>query len=71
MFDVSGIQKRSKIPIHKNFRLTCNIEKITQISSVFVKRFDVIILGDQSEDLSLEEKKELIKFLLINAIYQK
>ena len=33
----------------------------------FVNRFDVIVLEDQMESIAEEEKKELIKFLLINS----
>ena len=37
------------------------------MSPAFVNRFDVIVLEDQIESLNEEDKKELIKFLLINS----
>ena len=37
------------------------------MSPAFVNRFDFIILEDQIESLNEEDKKELIKFLLINS----
>ena len=37
------------------------------MSPAFVNRFDVIVLENQIESLNEEEKKELIKFLLINS----
>ena len=37
------------------------------MSSTFVNRFDFIVLEDQIESLNEEDKKELIKFLLINS----
>ena len=44
-----------------------NLNKINQMSPAFVNRFDVIVLENQIESLNEEEKKELIKFLLINS----
>ena len=44
-----------------------NLNKINQMSPAFVNRFDVIVLEDQIESLNEEDKKELIKFLLINS----
>ena len=44
-----------------------NLNKINQMSPTFVNRFDVIVLEDQIESLNEEDKKELIKFLLINS----
>ena len=44
-----------------------DINKINQISPAFINRFDVIVLEDQIESLNEEDKKELIKFLLINS----
>ena len=37
------------------------------MSPAFVNRFDFIVLEDQIESLNEEDKKELIKFLLINS----
>ena len=37
------------------------------MSPAFVNRFDVIVLEDQLESINEDEKKELIKFLLINS----
>ena len=37
------------------------------MSPAFINRFDVIVLEDQIESLNEKEKKELIKFLLINS----
>ncbi len=44
-----------------------NLNKINQMSPAFVNRFDVIVLEDQKELLNKEDKKELMKFLLINS----
>ena len=44
-----------------------NLNKINQMSPTFLNRFDVIVLEDQIESLNEEDKKELIKFLLINS----
>ena len=37
------------------------------MSPAFVNRFDVIVLEDQIESLNEEDKKESMKFLLINS----
>ena len=68
-FDVPENPQKPEIIIHKNFRLVCttDINKINQMSPAFVNRFDVIVLEDQIESLNEEDKKELIKFLLINS----
>ena len=68
-FDVPENPQKPEIIIHLNFRLVCttDINKINQMSPAFVNRFDVIVLEDQMESISEEEKKELIKFLLINS----
>lgn len=41
------------------------------MSPAFVNRFDVIVLEDKMESITEEEKKELIKFLLINSYKEK
>ena len=68
-FDVPENPQKPEIIIHKNFRLVCttDIHKINQMSPAFVNRFDVIVLEDQLESINEDEKKELIKFLLINS----
>ena len=68
-FDVPENPQKPEILIDKNFRLVCttDINKINQMSPAFVNRFDVIVLEDQMENITEEEKKELIKFLLINS----
>jgi MoxR-like ATPase len=68
-FDIPENPQKSEIIIHKNFRLVCttDIHKINQMSPAFVNRFDVIVLEDQMESINEDEKKELIKFLLINS----
>jgi len=68
-FDVPENPQKPEIIIHKNFRLVCttDIHKINQMSPAFVNRFDVIVLEDQLESIKEDEKKELIKFLLINS----
>ena len=61
--------KKPEILINPNFRLICttDISNINHMSPSFVNRFDIIVLEDQLECLSEDEKKELIKFLLINS----
>ena len=68
-FDVPENPQKHIISIHKNFRLvgTTDVHKINQISSTIVNRFDVIVLKDQMESITEEEKKKLIKFLLITS----
>ena len=68
-FYVSENPNNSEIDINKNFRLICTTEfnKINQMSPAFINRFDVIFLEDQMEAISENDKKELVKFLLINS----
>lgn len=68
-FDVPENPQKPEIIINQNFRLICttDISKINQMSPALVNRFDVIVLEDQMEGIEDEEKKELIKFLLINS----
>ena len=68
-FDVSDNHINPEIIIHKNFRLICiiDIDKTNKISSTFLNRFDIIVLEDQLKSIKEDEKKELIKFLLINS----
>ena len=68
-FEVPENPQKPEIDIHLNFRLICTIDihKINQMSPAFANHFDIIVLEDQMEFITEEEKKELIKFLLINS----
>ena len=58
IFELAENPKKSKIDIHKNFRIicTCNIKYIKDMSPSFVNRFDVIVLEDQLENLNDDNK---------------
>ena len=68
-FNVPENPKKPEVNISSKFRLICivDINKINKMSPSFVNRFDVIVLEDQLKSINENEKKELIRFLLINS----
>lgn len=66
MFEIPENPQGKSIKIHPKFRLlcTCRIENIDNMSPAFINRFDIVALENQLEDITDDELKGLIEFLM-------
>ena len=67
-FDLPENAEKSRIQIHKNFRIicTCNINNLKDMSPAFVNRFDVVVLENQLQRMNNKQYSELISNIFIS-----